>query len=690
MGQTVLFFATLAFTILIGLKANINLGVVGIAMSFLLGQFCLQMSASEVILQFPTALFFVLFITTMFYGFANENGVLEGISLRLIQRFSHMEWTVPFLLFLSAATVSALGAGAMATPVIISPIAFSMAQRFCFHPLIASVGIWCGTMLGDSMPWSATYQSNLARYQVFFDSDTVTQALICKTWWSLVLFPLTFLGIYFIWRKKSVSCGTENIPDAAPFTKQQKLTLQVIIFVIICVLLPGILGLLFPSPVISLLQERLSIQLLTSVGTVILILFNAADFAQVLQKRVPWNMILTICGLTMLMSFSNRMGVLETMSAFVLFITTMFYGFANENGVLEGISLRLIQRFSHMEWTVPFLLFLSAATVSALGAGAMATPVIISPIAFSMAQRFCFHPLIASVGIWCGTMLGDSMPWSATYQSNLARYQVFFDSDTVTQALICKTWWSLVLFPLTFLGIYFIWRKKSVSCGTENIPDAAPFTKQQKLTLQVIIFVIICVLLPGILGLLFPSPVISLLQERLSIQLLTSVGTVILILFNAADFAQVLQKRVPWNMILTICGLTMLMSFSNRMGVLETMSALIGTWLPKKAILPILILLIGSLTYFLDGRAISSLMIPLLPALVQASGYEAEELIIAYMFAGAIPSISPFSTGGAMALSGCSEERARTCCIRQQMYLPWPLLIVLTLLGSAGIFGFAL
>ena len=103
-----------------------------------------------------------------------------------------------------------------------------------------------------------------------------------------------------------------------------------------------------------------------------------------------------------------------------------------------------------------------------------------------------------------------------------------------------------------------------------------------------------------------------------------------------------------------------------------------------------LILLIGSLTYFLDGRAISSLMIPLLPALVQASGYEAEELIIAYMFAGAIPSISPFSTGGAMALSGCSEERARTCCIRQQMYLPWPLLIVLTLLGSAGIFGFAL
>ena len=34
MGQTVLFFATLAFTILIGLKANINLGVVGIAIFY--------------------------------------------------------------------------------------------------------------------------------------------------------------------------------------------------------------------------------------------------------------------------------------------------------------------------------------------------------------------------------------------------------------------------------------------------------------------------------------------------------------------------------------------------------------------------------------------------------------------------------------------------------------------------------
>ena len=74
------------------------MGLAGIAMSFLLGQFCLQMSASDVILQFPTTLFFVLFVTTMFYGFANENGALEGISLRLIQKFSHIEWTNPFLM----------------------------------------------------------------------------------------------------------------------------------------------------------------------------------------------------------------------------------------------------------------------------------------------------------------------------------------------------------------------------------------------------------------------------------------------------------------------------------------------------------------------------------------------------------------------------------------------------------------
>lgn len=390
------------------------------------------------------------------------------------------------------------------------------------------------------------------------------------------------------------------------------------------------------------------------------------------------------------MSASDVILQFPTTLFFVLFVTTMFYGFANENGALEGISLRLIQKFSHIEWTIPFLLFLSAAVVSALGAGAMATPVIISPIAFSMSQRFHFHPLLASVGIWCGTMLGDSMPWSATYQSNLARYQVFFDTDIVDRALIAKTWWSLVLFPIVFGGVYFFRRKRSVSGTKEKIPIPAPFTQQQKVTLRIIVLVIIFALAPGIVELISPNPIILLLKERLSIQLLTAVGTVILALYNAADFTRVLQKRVPWNMILTICGLTMLMSFSNRMGVLETMSSLIGEWLPRQVILPMLIFLIGSLTYFLDGRAISSLMIPLLPALVQASGCKAEELIVAYMFAGAIPSISPFSTGGAMALSGCSEESARTCCVRQQMYLPWPLLIILTLLGGAGIFGFQL
>ena len=76
-------------------------------------------------------------------------------------------------------------------------------------------------------------------------------------------------------------------------------------------------------------------------------------------------------------------------------------------------------------------------------------------------------------------------------------------------------------------------------------------------------------------------------------------------------------------------------------------------------------------------------MLPMLPVLVSVSGTTVGAVILAYLM-NVTASFSPFSTGGAMALSGCPEE-LRQKCINIQIYLPWILLGVSVLVGATGV-----
>lgn len=368
---------------------------------------------------------------------------------------------------------------------------------------------------------------------------------------------------------------------------------------------------------------------------------------------------------------------------FNLFIVTAFYGFANENGALEGIASRIIYRFRTKGWLMPFVVYGTTIVVSGMGAGAAATPIIMSAIAFSLAIKFGYHPILASMAVWMGSMIGDSMPWTSSFASNVGRYIVFFDEGHVTNALTLRVVWYLIIFTAIFAVVYFVLKANKVSNMTLEMEAPKPFTQDQKKTLIITGIVIGLILVPGFCQIFFPNPVTAFLKSKLSIQLLTAVGTVVMCLMKLADFNQVLKNRVPWGMIVTICGMTHLMALSKDLGVADFFGAILQERVPAGLIVPALILITGILTYFVDGQAVTAIVLPMLPVLVEVSGTTVGAIMLAYLM-NVTASFSPFSTGGAMALSGCPEE-LRQKCINIQIYLPWILLAVSVLIGATGL-----
>jgi di/tricarboxylate transporter len=368
---------------------------------------------------------------------------------------------------------------------------------------------------------------------------------------------------------------------------------------------------------------------------------------------------------------------------FNLFVITLFYGFANETGALDGVATRIIYKFRNHGKLMPFVVFGACIIVSAMGAGAPATPVIMSGLAFSLAIKFGYHPILASLAVWMGSMIGDSVPWSSSFASNIGRYTVFFNETEVTNALVLRVIWYLVVFTALFTVIYFITKANKIETKGIEIEKPKPFTAVQRKAIIVTSVVILLIIIPAFCQMVFPNPVTKWMKSKLTIQVLCSCGAVVMGLLQLCDFGEVLKKRVPWNLIITISGMTFLMSCSNDLGVPGFFGNVLSNSVSGRMVVPAIILVTGILTYFVDGQAVTAIVLPMLPALVAASGQTVGTIILAYLF-NVTASLSPFSTGGAMALSGCPDE-LRQKMVSIQMYLPWILLAVSILVGATGI-----
>lgn len=382
-------------------------------------------------------------------------------------------------------------------------------------------------------------------------------------------------------------------------------------------------------------------------------------------------------------------GVVNLFSArlFVnMFLVTFFFGYATANGTMLSITKYLFKNFKGAPWLLPLLFFAIPFLMAFAGASTDSIILFLTPIAFTFIIEAKLPPVLASILLWA-TCAGSWAPWLTNY----ATFSSWFGESIgmeAAEAGFTKLFVVACVINISFMLISYIvlggWKVKTSMeiLGDEKIE----ITKEQKKTMYIILAVIAVLIIPTLIQLILPNPVTGWMKANLTIQVLSALGIIAMHLTKAADTNDVIKNQIPWGLIIMVCGMAMLMGEAGNLGVTETISALLESGsLPASAIIPFIAAVCGFLSLFVSGGVITPLIIALAPALV-SYGVSGAAIIVASQMGMIATSISPYSMGGAICITGCPEKYSSKVG-NQQLMLAIMMGVIVTLLAVFGVFN---
>ena len=120
--------AALIIAITLSMVTSVNVGVVSLALAWIVGVYLGGMPVAKVIGTFPIDLLLNLIGVTLLFGMANNNGTLGRIAARAVRACRGNAGVIPIMLFFIALGLSSIGPGNIATTAIMAPMAMAVAD----------------------------------------------------------------------------------------------------------------------------------------------------------------------------------------------------------------------------------------------------------------------------------------------------------------------------------------------------------------------------------------------------------------------------------------------------------------------------------------------------------------------------------------------------------------------------------
>ncbi len=382
-------------------------------------------------------------------------------------------------------------------------------------------------------------------------------------------------------------------------------------------------------------------------------------------------------------------GVVNLFSArlFVnMFLVTFFFGYATSNGTMLSITKYLFKNFKGAPWLLPLLFFAIPFLMAFAGASTDSILLFLSPIAFAFIIEAGLPPILTSILLW-STCAGTWAPWLTNY----ATFSSWFGESIGMEAAeegFTRLFIIVCIINISFMLISYIvlggWRVKSSVKILEE--EKIEITKEQKTTLYIILCVITILILPTLIQLIIPNPVTEWMKNNLTIQVLSALGIIAMHITKTANTNDVMKNQIPWGLIIMVCGMAMLMGEAESLGVTDAIKSLLESEvLPTVIVVPFIAAICGFLSIFVSGSVITPLIIALAPALV-SYGISGAAIVVASQMGMIATSISPYSMGGAICITGCPEKYSSKVA-NQQLLLAIIMGIIVTLLAVFGVFG---
>jgi len=132
----------------------INMGVIAFVGAFLVGTLVAGMDAKSIMGGFPADLFLTLVGITYLFALAQNNGTIDWLVRLAVRAVRGRIAAIPWIMFLIAALLTAVGAVSPAAVAIIAPIALGFAAKYGINPLLMGLMVVHGAQGGGFSPIS--------------------------------------------------------------------------------------------------------------------------------------------------------------------------------------------------------------------------------------------------------------------------------------------------------------------------------------------------------------------------------------------------------------------------------------------------------------------------------------------------------------------------------------------------------
>ncbi|HSA57590.1 MAG TPA: SLC13 family permease [Gemmatimonadaceae bacterium] len=307
----------LALLVAIGLSltSRLNVGVLAMAFAWLIGTYLAGLRPEQVAAGFPAALFLTLAGVTLLFALAECNGTLERLAHRGIRLARGNARVIPLLFFVIAFGLSSVGPGAISTVALLIPLAMAVGTRAGVPRFLTALMIANGANAGNLSPISAVgiiANSRMAEAGIGGHEGKVWLA-------NLVAHALVAVAAWLLLARRTAPAPPAAAPDgveAITFERVHWITLGVIVTWIV-----GVVGL------------GLSVGMAAFAAASVLVLIRAGDELAAM-RRIPWGVIIMVCGVTVLIALLERTGGMDLFTALLARLASP----ATVNGVVAFVT----------------------------------------------------------------------------------------------------------------------------------------------------------------------------------------------------------------------------------------------------------------------------------------------------------------------------------------------------------------
>ncbi len=286
----------------LGTLRSINLGILSLAATFIVGTFLTRESLADMYRGFPVDLLVLLVGVTYLFGVAASNGTIERMVAAAAARVRDRRALIPWIVFALAAAPTMAGALGSAAAAMLAPIALRLAERCSLDRRMIGLMVLHGSACGNFSPLNALGAIVLQGAARSGLEVSAAAVFFANVGYNVVLGAAVFVwfgGLQLGKRDGSQQQIAAEVPQTAASSASTAHAFTVAALVTVAVLA---------------LVYGWSIGFVALLAAAGLHVFFPQS-SRGAERRIPWDVVLLVCGIVTYVSALQRAGTVDAIGA---------------------------------------------------------------------------------------------------------------------------------------------------------------------------------------------------------------------------------------------------------------------------------------------------------------------------------------------------------------------------------------